>query len=161
AVTRLLDRLAERGGGDLVKELPMPLPMGVIFTLLGVPPSDRQKPREWMDLPPERGPATPPAPPRAPVPLAPPTQPSGQCVEELRRRPHEGRVAALLDAEVEGDDGTPTRLTDGEIVGFCSLLGAAGNETVTKLLANACVLFARHPEEYAKIRADQGLIPDA
>jgi len=32
---------------------------------------------------------------------------------------------------------------------------------VTKLLANACVLFARHPDEYAKIVADSALIPDA
>jgi len=36
-VIRLLDRLVEQGGGDFVKELSMPLPMDVIFTLLGVP----------------------------------------------------------------------------------------------------------------------------
>jgi cytochrome P450 len=36
-VIRLLDRLVEQGGGDFVKELAMPLPMDVIFTLLGVP----------------------------------------------------------------------------------------------------------------------------
>src|SRR5262249_13735315 len=84
-----------------------------------------------------------------------------EFVEELRRRLNDGLVAALLETEVEGSDGAPTRLSDGEVVGFCSLLGAAGNETVTKLLASACVLFARHPEEYDKIRGDPALIPDA
>jgi cytochrome P450 len=61
-------------------------------------------------------------------------------------------VSALLDAEVDGE-----RLSDGEIMGFCSLLGSAGNETVTKLLANACVLFARRRDQYEKL----GHGPDA
>src|SRR5207244_3900441 len=67
-----------------------------------------------------------------------------ELLGDLRRRPRDGLVCGLLEAELETDGGT-TRLSDGEIVGFCSLLGAAGNETTTKLLANAAVLFARHP----------------
>jgi cytochrome P450 len=47
------------------------------------------------------------------------------------------------------------------VAGFCALLGAAGNETVTKLLANAAVLFHRHPSEYAKVVADPAKIPNA
>jgi cytochrome P450 len=160
-VTRLLDRLVEHGGGDFVRELSMPLPMDVIFTLLGVPDGDRHWLRERMDLSLERDRDTPVVPERALVAMAEMMQFWVQFVDELRRRPNDGLVAALLDAEVEGDDGAPSRLTGGEIVGFCSLLGSAGNETVTKLLANACVLFARHPEEYDKIRQDPALIPDA
>jgi cytochrome P450 len=160
-VTRLLDRLVEHGGGDFVRELSMPLPMDVIFTLLGVPEGDRHWLRERMDLSLERDRDTPVVPERALVAMAEMMQFWVQFVDELRRRPNDGLVAALLDAEVEGDDGAPSRLIDGEIVGFCSLLGSAGNETVTKLLANACVLFARHPEEYDKIRQDPALIPDA
>jgi cytochrome P450 len=80
---------------------------------------------------------------------------------QLRQQPNEGLICALFDAEIEDDDGRLTRLTDGEIVGFCSLIGAAGNETVTKLLANAAVLFARHPDEYAKILSDPKKIPGA
>ena len=53
-----------------------------------------------------------------------------------------------------------TRLTDGEIVGFCSLIGVAGNETVTKLLANAAVLFARHPGEYREDPRRPGVHPE-
>src|SRR5262249_4257414 len=75
AVTRLLDRLAERGGGDFVKELSMPLPMEGIFTLLGVPESDRQKLREWAGLSLERGPDTPAIPQPATVAIARTTPP--------------------------------------------------------------------------------------
>jgi cytochrome P450 len=66
-----------------------------------------------------------------------------------------------MEAEIETDDGSTTKLTDGEIIGFCSLIGAAGTETTTKLLAFAATLFARHPDEYAKILADPRRIPDA
>jgi cytochrome P450 len=82
-------------------------------------------------------------------------------LRELRRHPNEGLICGLFEAEIETDEGGTTRLTDGEIVGFCSLLGGAGNETTTKLLANAAFLFAHHPGEYRKLLADPGRIPDA
>src|SRR6185369_8621780 len=47
--TRLLDRLAERGSGDFVKDFSALLPMDVIFTMLGVPEADRRQLRHWMD----------------------------------------------------------------------------------------------------------------
>jgi cytochrome P450 len=72
-------------------------------------------------------------------------------VGELRRHPNEGLVSALFDAEIETDDGRTTSLSEGELVGLCSLLAGGGNETTTRLLANAAVLFARHREEYAKV----------
>src|SRR5262245_26487398 len=161
AATRLLDRLAADGGGDFVRDFSMPLPMEVTFTLLGVPEADRLWLRERMDLSLERDRDTPVIPQRAIIAMAEMMQYWADFVETLRRQPNDGLVAALLDAEVESDDGQNTRLTDGEVIGFCSLLGSAGNETVTKLLANACVLFARHPDQYRAVRADPALIPDA
>jgi len=135
--------------------------MEVIFTLLGVPEGDRRQVREWMDLSLERDRDTPAIPERAMIAMVSMMQYWPDFVENLRRKPDDGLVSALLTAEVEDDDGTPTRLTDGEIIGFCNLIGSAGNETVTKLLANACVLFARHPEQYRTILDDPGAIPDA
>jgi cytochrome P450 len=157
---RLLEPLVARGGGDFVEEFSTPLPMEVIFTLLGVPDADRRQLREWMDLSLDRDPDTADPPPRAVEASLLAMRYWFQLLPELRARPNDGLICALFDAEIEGDDGT-TRLTDGEIVGFCSLLGAAGSETTTKLLASAAVLFARHPAEYAKILADPGRIPEA
>jgi cytochrome P450 len=161
AVSRLLDRVAREGGGDFVRDVSMPLPMEVIFTLLGVPEDDRRQLREWMDLSLERDPDTPVIPERAMIAMASMMQYWPDFVDGLRRKPDGGLVSALLATEVEGEDGTPTRLTDGEVIGFCNLIGAAGNETVTKLLANACVLFARHPEQYRTILDHPDAIPDA
>jgi cytochrome P450 len=161
AVSRLLDRVAREGGGDFVRDVSMPLPMEVIFTLLGVPEGDRHQLREWMDLSLERDPDTPVIPERAMIAMMSMMQYWPDFVDGLRRKPDQGLVSALLAAEVEGDDGTSTRLTDGEVIGFCNLIGAAGNETVTKLLANACVLFARHPEQYRTILDHPSAIPDA
>jgi cytochrome P450 len=160
-VMRLLDRVARDGGGDFVRDVSMPLPMEVIFTLLGVPESDRLPLREWMDVSLERDRDTPVIPQRAMIAMMSMMQYWSEFLEGLRKRPNDGLVSALCAAQVENDDGTPTRLTDGEIVGFCNLLGSAGNETVTKLLANACVLFARHPGEYGQILSNPGIIPDA
>lgn len=158
---RLLDELARRGGGDFVKEFSAPLPMEVIFTMLGVPDEDRGQLRAWMDTSLERDHDSPKIPARAVEAIAHSVQYWFTLLPRLRERPNDGLISALIEAEVESDGGGTTRLTDGEIVGFCSLLGAAGNETVTKLLANAAVLFARHRGEYGKILAHPERIPNA
>ncbi len=160
-VTRLLDAVAREGGGDFVQGVSLPLPMEVIFTLLGVPEADRRKMRHWMDVSLERDHGTPTIPQRAIVAMVEMMEYWVEYVDALRKAPKDDLMGALIHAEVEDEGGSPTRLTDGEIIGFLNLLGAAGNETVTKLLANACVLFARHRDEYAKILASPAVIPDA
>ena len=40
-------------------------------------------------------------------------------------------------------------------------MAAAGSETVTKLVGNAVVLFHRHPEQWAKVLDDPGVIANA
>lgn len=142
----LLEPLAEKGGGDFVKEFSGLLPMEVIFTLLGVPAADRRQVRAWMDRSLERDPDTPVIPPRAIEAMGNMMEYWRNFVAGLRESPGEGLVSALVEAEIDGE-----RLSDGEIIGFCSLLGSAGNETVTKLLANACVLFARHHDQYEEL----------
>ena len=160
-VVRLLDDVVRRGGGDFVRDVSMPLPMAVIFTMLGVPEPDRHRMREWMDLALERDRDTPVVPPRAIEAMTNMMMYWFELIAELRRTPREGLISDLIAAEIETEDGGRTRLVDGEIAGFCALLGSAGNETVTKLLASAAVLFARHPEQWAAILGEPGRIPDA
>jgi cytochrome P450 len=159
-VIRLLEPLVAHGGGDFVKELSALLPMEMIFTMLGVPEPDRIGLRHHMDASLDRDRDTGNIPQHSIEAMVAMQTYWDQLVAELRLRPNDGLISALIEAEIETDDGK-TRLTDGEIVGFCSLIGAAGNETVTKLLANAAVLFARHPDEYSKIGADPACIPGA
>ncbi|MGH7860582.1 MAG: cytochrome P450, partial [Candidatus Binatia bacterium] len=158
---RLLEPLAERGGGDFVKEFSALLPAEVIFTLLGVPEADRRQAREWMDEALDRDPDTPELPSRAIAAMMNLSRYWYELVRDLRVRPNDGLVSALFEAEIETDGGGKTRLTEGELVGLCSVLAGGGNETTTRLLANAAVLFARLPEEYRKVLADPGAIPAA
>jgi cytochrome P450 len=151
----------EGGAGDFVEDFSTPLPMDVIFTLLGVPGADRRQLRHWIDVSLSRDPGSDAIPPRAKEAGAQALQYWFGLVQELRRRPNDGLICGLFDVELEGDDGAPTRLTDGEIVGFCSLLGAAGSETTTRLLGFAALLFSRHPDQYRVVLDDPGRIPDA
>lgn len=160
-VIRLLEPLVANGGGDFVKELSALLPMEMIFTMLGVPEADRIGLRRHMDASLDRDRDTGNIPQHALEAMGAMLTYWDGLVAELRVKPNDGLISALLEAEIETDGGTKTRLTKGEIVGFCSLIGVAGNETVTKLLANAAVLFARHPDEYGKILADPACIPGA
>jgi len=155
-VVRLLERLAADGGGDFIKDFSAPLPMEVIFTLLGVPDGERRQLRVWMDHSLERDRDTPTVPAHALEAMAHLMQYWQQFLVTLRRQPNDGLIAGLLDTDIDGE-----HLSDGEIIGFCSLLGAAGNETVTKLLGGACVQLARHPDQWADLVADPGRIPAA
>ena len=146
---------------DAVADFCGPFPVEVICRMLGVPEGERQQIRHWLDLMLERRPGE-----RDPTPEG-----IGAALElvsyflELvalkRRRPGDDMITRLIGAEMERPDGRVTRLGDDEIAGFLSLLGGAGAETVTKLVANAVVLFHRHPDQYAQVVADPATIPGA
>jgi cytochrome P450 len=153
--------LAAAGGGDFVAQFSALLPMDVIFTLLGVPTEERNRLRHLIDASLHRDADSPTVPPSAADAMAQQVRYWFSLVAERRRRPQDDLVSQLVAAEVPSTDGAPERLTDAEVAGFLNLLGAAGNETVTKLLAGGIVLFARHPGEYARVRADPARIADA
>jgi cytochrome P450 len=125
-----------------------------------VPSEERNRLRGLIDASLHRDPDTPAIPASAVEAMAQQVRYWFELVTERRRRPQDDLVSHLIAAEVPIPEGTPERLTDPEVAGFLNLLSAAGNETVTKLLANAIVLLARHPEAYATLRADPARVPD-
>jgi cytochrome P450 len=148
---KYLDELVEAGGGDFVGSFSSLLPMDVIFTLLGVPESDRRELRRLADVGLERDDNDPGVPPRATEASAKSTAYWYERAAMLRANRGDDFISHLIDAD----------LTDAEVAGFCGLIGAAGTETVTKLLANACVLLARHPDQRTMLVDDPSLIPGA
>ena len=77
-----------------------------------------------------------------------------QMVAERRTKPTDDLTSALLDAEIDGD-----RLTDDEVLGFMFLMVIAGNETTTKLLANAAFWGHRNPDQLAPVYEDLFRVP--
>jgi cytochrome P450 len=82
-------------------------------------------------------------------------------VVKKRENPGDDMMSRLIQTEIAREDGTTTSLDDVEIVGFVSLLGGAGAETVTKLVGNAPVCFADNPDQWQKILDDSSKIPGA
>jgi cytochrome P450 len=62
-----------------------------------------------------------------------------------------------LIAVQEGGD----RLSGRELVSMVFLLLIAGHETTVNLVANGLYLLLTHPDQYARLRADRGLVPAA
>jgi cytochrome P450 len=76
--------------------------------------------------------------------------------EAKRARPGSDIASALLAAEVDGE-----RLSDVEFDMFFMLLINAGGDTTRNLVAGGMLALLEHPEQYARLRADLGLLPSA
>jgi cytochrome P450 len=152
--SRYLGPALDRREFDFVTDFAGLLPMDVISDLVGVPEPDRAELRRLADLVVHREEGVldvPRAGMEAALTLA---GYYADLVTQRRRRPAADLTSALLDAEIDGD-----KLTDDEIIGFLFLMVVAGNETTTKLLANAIYWAWRHPAELAKPLADPGRVP--
>jgi cytochrome P450 len=159
--TDYIDRMLDQGSCDFIRDFAARLPIEIISTMVGVPPSDRDLVRELTDTALHREPDRPEFPDSALAANAQLVQYFSGLVAERRKQPQDDMTSLLIDAEVESESGEKERLTDFEIVAFCGLLSGAGNETVTKLLGNAVVLLARHPDARADLVRDFERIPDA
>ena len=156
-----LDALDGRTEVDLVADFSALFPVEIISRMLGIPADMRQQVRLWLDdaLTRDIGES------RASTRSRDAAIAMGTYFYELsvakRARPGDDMLSRLTQVEVEDDDGTLVGLDDIAIAGFGALLGGAGAETVTKLVGNAVVMFARHPEQWEMVQQDPSLIPGA
>jgi cytochrome P450 len=158
--TQHLDTMMEKVGSspsdtvDYVNEFAGKLPMDVISELMGVPVEDRDQVRAWADGVMHRDEGVtdvPPAAIEASLNLIVYYQ---EMVAQRRKQLTDDLTSALLEAEIDGD-----RLTDDEILGFMFLMVIAGNETTTKLLANAAFWGHKNPDQLAPIYTDLEGVP--
>ena len=150
----LLDQVREQGTMDVVADLAFPLPAKVIAELLGVPPEDWNIFQRWARIG-DAGPMQ-------------ARQGAGrtmreemfdyfsQLLLERRRAPREDLISALSMAEVDGQ-----RLSQTELLSFCTLLLAAGQETTKNLLTNAIVCLTDHPDSLDRLVREPALMPVA
>ncbi|MDQ1056390.1 cytochrome P450 [Arthrobacter globiformis] len=151
----LLDRVASKGSADLIAELAYPLPVIVIAELMGIPAGDRDRFKHWSDV------------------IVSQTQSGGRTadhsttnremteyflalIEHRRSQPGNDLISNLLVAEIDGQ-----KLSVAELLGFCSLLLVAGNETTTNLIGNAVLSFTEAPGSMERLRAEPSLLPQA
>jgi cytochrome P450 len=142
-----LDALIGSGGFDFIDEVAGRIPMDVISELLGVPAEDRSELRRRADLLVHRKDGVEDVPQEGIEAFAWIRAYFQDVVKRRRARPGDELLTALLATEIDGE-----RLADDDLLSFANLKIVAGNETTTKLLANALYWLWRNPEERALVR---------
>ena len=79
-----------------------------------------------------------------------------ELIRRRRREPREDVVTALVNGDI---DGVP--LTDEEIFLNCDGLISGGNETTRHATIGGFLALLDHPDQWAMLRADRGLLPGA
>jgi cytochrome P450 len=151
-VDGLLDRIAARGGGDLVEDFAAAIPVEIIGNLLGVPHTERGPLRDWSlailgALEPRLTPAQEEAGNRAVVEML--DYLSG-LVAQRRRQPGDPEHDVLTRL-IQGDGGE--QLSEHELLQNCIFILNAGHETTTNLIGNALVALQEWPGQKAALQA--------
>ena len=153
-----LDAMLERARSgetvDFVAEFAGKLPMDVISELMGVPFEDRDRIRAMADGVMHREDGVNDVPQSAIEASINLMVYYHEMIADRRKRLTDDLTSALLEAEIDGD-----RLTDEEVLGFLFLMVIAGNETTTKLLANAAFWGHRNPDQLSPLYHDLEKIP--
>ena len=150
----LLEKAHSNDTADYVNEFAGKLPMDVISELMGVPQVDRDQVRAWADAVMHREEGVTDVPDSAIEASLNLIVYYQDMVKDRRKKLTDDLTSALLEAEIDGD-----RLTDDEIIGFMFLMVIAGNETTTKLLANAAFWGHHNPDQLAPVYDDLDRIP--
>ena len=142
---------------ELVKELAVPLPVGVIAEILGIPPEREADLKRWSDLLTNVATGS-----GRTDTVAPFLNLMGEMAAYLRElaaerraRPKDDLVSVMVDPAHEETLDTPTLFT------FAVLLIFAGNETTTNLIANMVTLLLENPDQLELLRRDPSLAAGA
>lgn len=156
-VERLLADAADRDEMDVMTDYALPLPAQVITEMLGLPPDDTPRLREWSRI------------------LVQGLEPlvdtrrddfdeAGRlmtdyieaCIDDKRAHPADDILTALLNAEDAGDV-----LDDKEVLAQVLLLYIAGHETTLNLIGNGITHLFEFPDQLARLRAEPALDANA
>jgi cytochrome P450 len=153
-VDRRLDDVEAHGApADLLGLFAAPLPITVICELMGVPDLEIAQLRDWAEKLMAVYRHTPEEILAAQDEIQ---EYLGKLIEHKRARPGDDVTTALVQARDDGD-----KLTQAELVINLQSLFVAGHETTVNQLANGIVTLSRHPEQFDRLRADLGLVPNA
>jgi cytochrome P450 len=147
--------LAESGEADFVETLAGPLPTLVVAMYLGVPENDRARFDTWSNAIVQAN-ATGNTVRDAAEAVAGLYGYFAELIEWRRGHPGDDMLSDLVVAEV---DGKPLPLD--EILGYCFVMIAGGNDTASGLLAGSAVALTERPDQRRLLIDDPGLMPGA
>jgi cytochrome P450 len=135
---------------DLVACLADPMPAIVICELLGIPPGERDPLYAWL-----RAATRPDGPDLGEVTVT-ASMYLLELIEHKRQVPGDDLLTALVEVRDEGE-----RLTEPELLMTMLSLFGAGQETTSSQLSKSVLVLGRHPEQWDRLVADPGLVPQA
>jgi len=151
----MIDNVIERGSMDLINDLAYPLPVTVIAELLGIPSDDQDAFKIWAD---ELIGSTTSSNSNLPIDKRSEqifkrvqTEMDSYFIDIIEKRkvdkvPSNDLISNLLKAEMDGN-----RLTEDEILAFCSLLLLAGHVTTVNLIGNMIRSLIDNPSQLEKL----------
>jgi cytochrome P450 len=151
-VDELIDRFADRGHADLVREFTFLFPVQVIARILGLPPTDHFQFQKWSlaiigaGANFDRG-------------LLASEQLKAYLsgiLDERRAHPEDDLISDLVRADLDGE-----HLDDEEIFSFLRLLLPAGAETTYRSSGNLFFGLLSNPDQLDAVRRDRALVPQA
>lgn len=157
--TGLLDDMLAQERFDWVAGLAYPLPINVIFELVGFPREDADMVKGWAGD-------------RLTIMFGHPDEAEQlevarnmaslweYCTEHVQRRRRD-RADDFTSALLDIHDADPGDITLDEITSVVMGLGIAGHETTTNLLTNAMRLLLEHRDQWKELCADPSLIANA
>jgi cytochrome P450 len=144
---------------DFVQDFAVPLPVGVIAGLFGVPAQDHVQMRQWSielgkllggrELPEEESR-------EAQFGVMAFVGYLRDLIEQRRHRPADDLISGLVEIEEQGD-----RLSNEELIVNLMLLLAAGHATTTHLLGNGLLALLRHPQQWQRLVQQADVTPAA
>lgn len=158
-VDGLLDRAADAGKFDLVKDLAIALPTAVICRILGVPGDDLPVFHQWLSDFARRGDVSG---------ITPEVIAAGEAattgftdyfrdlIAQRRARPRQDLMTILVGCEDERGC-----LTDDQLVALCILMIQAGHETTADMIGLGMLALLRHPDQLELLREEPSLIQNA
>ncbi|MEU1279115.1 cytochrome P450 [Streptomyces sp. NPDC005805] len=153
-VSSLVDPMIDRGGGDVMADVAMPLPVQVIGHILGVPNAEKHGFTERTRLIVAPAPSE-----RHLVPLA--WREIGEYLSRVIAQKRSSPGDDLLSSLVSQGKGTAEAMTDPELLSTAFLLLIAGHETTTSAIGNATFMLLKNPKVLRQLRTQPSLIKHA
>ncbi|MGW7491225.1 cytochrome P450 family protein [Streptomyces sp. NPDC054786] len=159
----LLDAMAERGRADLMADYAGPLPITVIYDLLGIPHSDRRDFLAWSNALITPDPSRPELMKEA---IGAMLEFFTGLIAAKRAEPGDDLFSDLIavrddQAGGEGDGEGGGRLTEDELTSLAFLLLFAGYENSVHLIGNAVLALLDHPDQLRQLQRNPAELPTA
>jgi cytochrome P450 len=146
----LIDKFADQGHAELVREFTFPYPTKIIAGMLGLPREDYKQFQRWsiaiLSFLTKQEEAI--------VASQEVKEYVAEILEDRRREPRDDLISDLANAELEGE-----RLSDEEIFSFVRLLLPAGVETTYRSTGNLLLTLLSNPDQLDALRSNRSLMP--